>query len=191
VKLMPPPGPERRRQLVLLGVLVVALIVLAWQYWPAAGPAVSPVTASNPQSAPGTRPGSTPVAAGSQLPEALKLAELEPVPEEPAAGRNPFRFGVRPPPPPPPPPPPTKTAPPPPPPPPGPPPIPPIRLELIGLTDMPDGRRLATLKDPAGAVFQAYEGQVVDGRYRLLKVALQSAVIAYLDGQGQRTLALR
>jgi hypothetical protein len=124
------------------------------------------------------------------LPEALKLTELEPVPDEPAAGRNPFRFGVRPPPPPPPPPKfdPKPAPPPAPPQPTGP---PPINLELIGLTDMPDGRRLATLKDPSGAVFQAYEGQVVDGRYRLLKVALQSAIVAYLGGKGQRTLALR
>ena len=189
MKLLPPPGPERKRAFTLLAVLLVALVVFAWRYYPAAGPAVSPPAASNPQQ-PGSRP-ATPTAAAPALPEALKLADLEPVPDEPAAGRNPFRFGVRPPPPAPPPPPAVVAPPLPPAPPPGPPPIPPINLELIGLTDMPDGRRLATLKDPSGAVFQAYEGQVVDGRYRLLKVALQSVIVAYLDGQGQKTLSLR
>ena len=75
--------------------------------------------------------------------------------------------------------------------PPPPPPIPPIPLELVGLHTMPDGRPLATLKDKSGAVFQALEGQIVDGRYRLVKVGTQSVVVARLDGSNPRTLVVR
>jgi hypothetical protein len=50
---------------------------------------------------------------------------------------------------------------------------------------------VVTLKDPGtGALFHASEGDIVDGRYRLIKVGVQSAVVAYLDGSGQRTIAL-
>jgi hypothetical protein len=78
----------------------------------------------------------------------------------------------------------------PPPPPPGPPPIPPIPLKLVGLTSLPDkGRTMATLKDPVtNAVFQVFEGDVVDGRYRLVKVGVTTVVMSYLDGSGQRTI---
>lgn len=57
---------------------------------------------------------------------------------------------------------------------------------------MPDsGKVMVTLKDPvSGAIFQAFEGDVVDGRYRVVKVGLQSVVLAYPDGSGQRTIAL-
>jgi hypothetical protein len=41
-----------------------------------------------------------------------------------------------------------------------------------------------------GAVVVAREGDVVDGKYRLLKVGLTSIIMAYLDGQGQQTIAL-
>jgi hypothetical protein len=32
---------------------------------------------------------------------------------------------------------------------------------------------------------------VIDGRYRLVKVGLQSVIVAHLDGSNQRTLAIR
>ena len=187
MNILPPPGPQRRRQLVLLAITMVALVFVLMRYWPPADPAAGAVPASNPQAAPGT----TGVAlAASQLPEPLKLGALEPVPEAPEAGRNPFRFGVRPPPPAPPPP--KAVAPPPvPQPPPGPPPVPPIPLELVGLHTMPGERALVTLKDKSGAVFQVFEGQIVDGRYRVVKVGLQSVVVAHLDGTNPRTLTAR
>ena len=50
---------------------------------------------------------------------------------------------------------------------------------------------MVTLKDPAGnAVFQAFEGDVVDGRYRIVKVGSQSVVVSYVDGSGQRTIGM-
>jgi hypothetical protein len=188
VNILPPPGPQRRRQLILLAVTVIALAFVLRSYWLPSAPAAGTAPASNSQ----TTQGAGIALAASQLPEPLKLAELEPVPDAPEAGRNPFRFGVRPPPPPPPP---TKVvAPPPapPPPPPGPPPVPPIRLELVGLHNLPEGRVLVTLRDPGtNAIFQVFEGQIVDGRYRLVKVGLQSVVVAHLDGTNPRTLTAR
>ena len=56
---------------------------------------------------------------------------------------------------------------------------------------MPGDRRLVTLKDKSGAVFQAFEDQIVDGRYRLVKVGTQSVVVAHLDGSNPRTLVVR
>jgi hypothetical protein len=187
VNILPPPGPQRRRQLILLVVTLVALAFVLRSYWQPADPAAgAPPTSNSPAT-----PGSAGLAlAASQLPEPLKLSELEPVPDAPEAGRNPFRFGVRPPPPAPPPPP-VTTAPPPPPLPVGPPPVPPIPLELVGLHTLPEGRVLVTLKDKGGAVFQVFEGQIVDGRYRVVKVGVQSVVVAHLDGTNPRTLAVR
>jgi len=64
-------------------------------------------------------------------------------------------------------------------------------LKLTGRFEGPDGRVIVTLKDSTtGALFHASEGEIVDGRYRLLKVGVQSVVVAYLDGSGQRTIAL-
>jgi hypothetical protein len=108
-------------------------------------------------------------------------------------GRNPFTFGVRPPPPAPPrveytPPP--YVAPPPPPPPPWPPPIA-LKLLVVVRLPAPDTRTMVTLKDPVGnMIFQAFEGDIVDGRYRIVKVGLQSVVVSYADGSGQRTIML-
>ena len=189
MNILPPPGPQRRRQLILLGLLLVALAILVGRYWEPADPAAAAFPASNPQV---TQTAAAPLAVDSQLPEPLKLGALEPVPDEPDAGRNPFRFGVRPPPPPPPAPPPMAAPPPGPPlPPPGPPPIP---LAFIGRTEGPDGRVLVTLKyeqEKTGEVIHAYEGQIIDGRYRLVKVGLTSVVVAHLDGSNQRTLPLQ
>jgi len=126
------------------------------------------------------------------LPDPLKFAALSGEPADADAVRNPFAFGMRPPPPAPPrlelPPPPVL----PPPPPPAPVGPPPIGLKLLGVFIHPtDKRTMVTLKDPAGSmIFQAFEGDIVDGRYRVVKVGLQSVVVSYVDGSGQRTIGL-
>jgi hypothetical protein len=59
------------------------------------------------------------------------------------------------------------------------------------MTHPTTGRPMVTLKDPAGnVVFQATEGAVVDGKYKIIKINVQSVVIAYVDGSGQRTIGL-
>jgi hypothetical protein len=182
MKVLPPAGPERRRQLVWLVLLLVVLV--ATVMWRGRTPAVPGTTASNPDVA-------VPDAGTIARPEPVQLAALDAVPERPEPTRNPFGFGVRPPPPLPPAPPrpdpafaPTPA------------PLvpqgpPPIALRLVGAVKMPDGRTLVTLKDPAtNAVFPAFEGDVVDGRYRVSKVTLDSAVLSYVDGTGTRTVRI-
>jgi hypothetical protein len=124
------------------------------------------------------------------MPQPVQLEKLEPVSEEPATTRNPFRFGTKPAPPPPPAP--TYVAPPAPPPgPPPPPPIPPIPLKFIGRVVMPDRRVIASLSDGKGNVLRGMEGQIVDGRYRVVKIGEESIVMEYVNGTGRQTLQLR
>lgn len=185
MKLLPPPGPERRSQLTRLGVLGVLLLAVLW-FWRA--PAGTPPAASD-----------TVVARADTnalpVPEAVELRRLESVPPLDAASRNPFTFGVRQAPapssgnefllPPQPLPPPVFT-----------PPVPqgppPIALTLTGMSVVTEGgRTMVTLKDPGtNALYQAFEGDIVDGRYRVVKVGLQSVVVSYVDGSGSRTLSL-
>jgi len=63
---------------------------------------------------------------------------------------------------------------------------------LILLETMPGNVRTATLKDTqtSAVIGPNVEGQVIDGKYRLVKIGLESVVVAYLDGKGQRTLPL-
>ena len=181
----------------MLALLVIALTVFGWRYGPWRT-AAAPGAASNPPDAGRAPAAQTPAkpaagskpAAGPAIPEPVNLDKLEPVPEAPDSGRNLFRFGTRPlPPAPPPPPPPTpvKVDP-------GPPPVtgpPPIDLEYKGLLKTPAGT-FAQLRDPkSGAFYQAVEGQVLDGKYKVLKIGEQSVIVAYVDGSGPRTLVMR
>lgn len=180
--------------------MIGALVIIAAAYYKygrgpelviptSTGPAATVRTAAPPRAPSGTgRQASAP--RGDVMPQALKLAEMEQVPEEPQSGRNLFRFGVKPPPPPPPYVAPPPTPPPPPPAPAGPPPIP-LKLTLVIPDPYSPGRNRAYLADPkSGVVFEAVEGAIVDGRYKLLKVGQSSVVMSYLDGSGQRTITL-
>ncbi len=181
MKLLPPAGPERRRQLTWLMLLAAVVGGLAYyQFGPTTPAETRPLTSNAKTNGAGAN---VPLV----LPDEVKLASLTAASETPQAGRNLFRFGVTPAPPPPPAPKPLPPGPPPPPPPPpGP---PPIGLKFLGWVDRPDVGRVATLKDPAtGALFQAVEGQIVDGRYRLVKIGHESVVMSYVDGAGQRTI---
>lgn len=176
MKILPPPGPQRPRAIVLFAIVIAGVVYVGVKRFQSA-PAAAAGPASN----------STTKDQGkiSALPQALDIPKLEPVPEEPKAGRNPFRYGVPPPPPAPPAPPPA-----PPPVPPAPPALPPptVPLKLVGVIVSPGGQRVASLSDGQGGVFQGLEGDIIDGRYRLLKVGEKSVVVAFLDGTGQKTL---
>ena len=52
---------------------------------------------------------------------------------------------------------------------------------LAALLDLSDGR---------GNVFNGKEGDVIEGRYRLLRVGIDSADLIYLDGRGRQTIRL-
>jgi hypothetical protein len=78
-----------------------------------------------------------------------------------------------------------------PPPPTGPPPPPPIPLRFIGFAD-PAGQtgRVAILADARGNAFFGKEGDIIEGRYRVLRIAPESVDVAYADGRGRQTLRL-
>ena len=104
-----------------------------------------------------------------------------------------FRFKSKPPPPPPPPitppaPPvnPAPTGPPPPAPP------APIALKFIGLMGLPSRDvKIAVLSDGVNLPFYGKEGEVILGRYRILKIGVESIEIAYIDGRGRQTIRIQ
>jgi hypothetical protein len=108
-----------------------------------------------------------------------------------SAERNPFRFEPKATPPPPRP---VTTAPPQaftPPPVTGPPPPPAIPLKYVGLLGAVAQRdRVAVLSDPRGNPFYGREGDIIEGRYRVLRIAADSVDLAYADGRGRQTLRL-
>lgn len=74
--------------------------------------------------------------------------------------------------------------------PPPPPPRPPIPLRFVGLVRTGANRvRVAVLTDGV-SVFYGKEGDIVDGRYRIVRLGDQTAVVAYLDGTGSTPLRL-
>jgi len=193
MKILPPPGPQRTRQLALLGVLSVLAIFVVIRY---SGELFAGRAPSTPASAPATPPAkaatapAVPGASARTMPQPIDLDQLEAPSEPPESSRNPFRYYV--PPPPPPPPRPVVTPPPAPPPAPvGPPPVPPISLNFIGRVVGNDGKVIATLSDGKGGLFVTTAGQIVDGRYRVVSIGQESLMIEYVNGTGRRTLPLR
>ena len=168
-----------RQFLALVALLAFVLVVVYVRR--ADAPASSPAAASNRTR--GTAPAaSTPAVADVRL-EVLKASETD---LEPAT-RNPFQFKSRALPPP------QVTAPTrgpvivaPPPLPPGPPPLPPIALKFIGVLDTAQGR-VAVLRDGGGDIVNGKEGDIIDGRYRLLKIGVESADLSYVDGRGRQS----
>jgi hypothetical protein len=169
--------------LILLALAIVAFV--ASRMWPVSSP--SPV-ATQAQAA--RKPGGK--AAASVNPEDLDVrldALNASTPPADAVDRNPFRFQPRPAPPPPPGPsgPPAARMPGPPPVE-GPPPVPPIPLKFIGIVEK-QGLKVAALSD-CRSTFYGSEGQIIDGRYRLVRIGIESLVIEYLDGTGRTTVRL-
>jgi hypothetical protein len=181
---------ERSRHIVL-GALVVALIFVIVRMWP--GTSAAPAPASNqPASTSATR--QPPAAATVPAPPAVRLDVLNgerPKPE--ATERNLFRFKPKAPPPPPPAPvrpaqpiePAVPAGPPP------PPPVAPITLKFIGIVEAPShGEKIAILSDGRNAPFYGKEGAIIEGRYRILKIGVESVELAYTDGRGRQTIRL-
>ncbi|HZB25331.1 MAG TPA: hypothetical protein VE379_04300 [Vicinamibacterales bacterium] len=66
---------------------------------------------------------------------------------------------------------------------------PPIPLKFIGVTEAPNVGKIAALTDCRHTV-QGVEGDIIDGRYRIVKIGVESLVIEYVDGKGQTTLRM-
>jgi hypothetical protein len=172
--------------LILLGIAVVAVLVMKL-----GGSATPTPPPSNP-----ARPATTARGAETQLdPAALDvrleaLTDARPAPRD--VGRNPFRFEPKPPPEPVsgrsgtpganvPPPGPML--------PPAPPPPPPIPLKFMGIIEAPGVGKIASLTD-CRFTYRAREGELIEGRYRLVKIGVESIVIENRDGTGQTTLRM-
>jgi hypothetical protein len=178
-----------RRQLALLAALLVVLAALLWFDWPqmlaGSGAGTSPPRGTTARAPTDPTPPRTVADVG--------LAALDaPAPAPVDSGRNPFRFAPRarpiddsgggpaiPPP---------VMEPPPPRVPSGPPPIP---LRFIGLVDAPGAQspRLAVLSDGRN-VFHGREGDIIDGRYRIVRIGVESIEMSYVDGRGRQTIRL-
>jgi hypothetical protein len=183
---------ERKRQF-LLASLAVVLAVVVYRQWPA--------TTSSSGSASNQRAGGRSSGAATDRSRKegaaegtidVRLESLEA--ERPKPGptdRNLFRFREKPPPPPmdrgvtPPQPDaplnPEPTGPP------QPPPLPPIPLKFIGKVTAGD-RMIAVLSDGSGPPYHGGEGDLVAGRYRILKIGEESIELAYADGRGRQTI---
>jgi hypothetical protein len=177
-------APERRRLIVLLGLLAILLPIAIYQYWPQAPQAGGAALA---------RPGARgPAQPGITAPDVHLRALNEPR-ESPGDDpqRNLFRFKPKAPPP--------RPAAPPrpsgtveqqpsgPPPPTGP---PPITMRFIGIVESTgQSQKIAILSDGRG-VYQGREGDIIEGRYRILRIGVESVEMAYLDGRGRQTIRL-
>ena len=71
----------------------------------------------------------------------------------------------------------------------GPPPPPPIPLKFIGAMTV-GGQRIAAFSDPRGNTFNGKEGDVLEGRYRLLRIGPDSVDLSYVDGQGRQSIRM-
>lgn len=180
--------PRSRRQLALGGGALVVLVLAAWMVWPPPPPK-APARPGNP--ARGTTATSPTTVPGEVAP--VRLDALKASREGPGEGaRNPFRFQPKPVPaprpivtPPPPPTGPVVAAPPP-----GPPPLPPIPLKFTGLVERANGVKWAVLVDGKGGLMYGKDGDIVDGRYVIVKIGTESVEMTYTDGRGRQVIRL-
>ena len=181
-----------QRQLILAGAAVIVLGLGAWTFWPASTPATAPATQARARGGRANAP-----ATGSGPVDPVKLAELtaSAARHEPGgAGRNPFRFqpkvvapppsSVRPAQPVAAPTAPVSTGPPPPPPP------QPIGLKFVGILQRASGVKWAVLTDGKSAPMYGKDGDIIDGRYLIVKIGAESIEMSRTDGTGRQVIRL-
>jgi len=181
--------PLERRQLMLGAASVVALGLAAWTLWPSTPSPTAPAQAARARTArAGAPPESGPVGP-------VRLTALTASRDDPGqARRNPFRFQPKVVPAPPSPPPsrevteaprpPERTGPPP------PPPVPPIALKLIGVLERANGVKWAVLSDGKSAPMYGKDGDIIDGRYLIVKIGAESIEMTHADGRGRQVIRL-
>jgi hypothetical protein len=175
-----------QRQYALLAILAGSLVVVMVKVLGIGDPTESDPAPSNQAAGPGS-----PAAAAAAPIVDVGLDRLRTGREElQPADRNPFRFRPKPLPPPPPSQPlmrPQPTAPPVPA---GPPPPPPIPLKYIGFAETGGAPRVGFFSDGRGTPIPAKEGDILEGRYRVLRLGTDSTDLVYLDGRGRQTIRL-
>jgi hypothetical protein len=70
-----------------------------------------------------------------------------------------------------------------------PPPPPPIPLRYVGYADNPGSGRIAALSD-GRFTYNGKEGDVIEGKWRIVRIGVESIVIEYVNGTGRQTLRL-
>ena len=177
-------GRERRNQVVLGALVAVLGAAAAYRLWPGAA-ANAPASANARGAARASGGGAQELATDVHL-EALERERPKPGDVD----RNLFRFESKPDPPPLPvtpgsaappalsepigPPPPAAGA--------------PIPFKFIGVLEVPgQSRRVAILSDSRG-VYHGGEGDIIEGRYRILKIGTESVEMAEVDGRARQTI---
>ena len=63
-------------------------------------------------------------------------------------------------------------------------------MRFIGLVEAPQqAQKIAVLSDGRG-IYQGREGDIIEGRYRILRIGVESVDMAYVDGRGRQTIRL-
>lgn len=63
-------------------------------------------------------------------------------------------------------------------------------MRFIGLVEAPQqAQKIAILSDGRG-IYQGREGDIIEGRYRILRIGVESLDMAYVDGGGRQTIRL-
>jgi hypothetical protein len=179
-------APKRQREIAFAVLAVVLVLTIVWRVRSAAPAASAPARPAD-----SAAPSANQQPANQRDPAEIDLTALEAGRTEPAdSDRNPFRFKTRP----------------------APSPVampksssapaapeetgpvepplpPPIPLKYIGLVSQDDPKvgRVAVLSDTRG-VYYGREGEIIEGRYRILKIGVESIDLAYLDGRGRQTI---
>jgi hypothetical protein len=170
--------------MVLLGVLAVALLIAVFRFWPSAA---APGSVRSNARAGARRAGPSSVTAPDVHLQALNEARPQPVeepqrdlfrfkpkaaparPTRPAADATPAVSA------------PTQPA---------APTLAPITMRFIGLVESSgSAQKIAILSDGRG-IYEGREGDIIEGRYRILRIGVESLEMAYLDGRGRQTIRL-
>ena len=72
----------------------------------------------------------------------------------------------------------------------GPPPVPPIPLKLIGVVERANGVKWAVLTDGKSGPMYGKDGDIIDGRYAILRIGTESVEMTYTDGRGRQVIRL-
>lgn len=72
----------------------------------------------------------------------------------------------------------------------GPPPPPPIPLRLIGLIEVGEGGPKVAVLTDGRDVYYGKDGEIIDGRYRIVRIGTETVEMTYVDGRGRETLRL-
>ena len=184
---MPMEAKTRGQAVLLAGLLCVLAVALWWNL------SSSPVPAGGPQAA-GRRPASATATPKDTPVETVRLDALAaPRPQPGDQRRDPFRFRaarlqtdaasemsqpamqsteeagggepIQP----------------------GPPPIP---LRFIGVVRIAEGQQLTAVLSDGNGVYRGTEGDIIEGRYRIVRVRLDSVELAHLDGRGHQVIRM-